>query len=111
DFPTAVRLVNALIGAGIQVQKATGDFTVNGKNYPAGSYIVKTAQAFRPYVLDMFEPQDHPNDFLYPGGPPIRPYDAAGWTLAYSMGVQFDRMTDDFNGPFERIPYGQLQSQ
>ena len=37
-----------------------------GKQYPAGSYVVKTAQAFRPHVLDMFEPQDHPNDFQFP---------------------------------------------
>jgi hypothetical protein len=64
---------------------------------------VKTAQAFRPYVLDMFEPQDHPNDFAYPGGPPKRPYDNAGWTLAYQMGVQFDRVLDGFDGPFEKI--------
>jgi len=111
DFPTAVKFINALIRSGVLVHRATADFTVKGKNYPAGSYIVKTAQAFRPHVMDMFEPQDHPNDFSYPGGPPIRPYDAAGWTLAYSMGVQFDRMLDDFNGPFERIPYGELQSQ
>jgi len=110
DFPTAVKFINALIRSGILVHKATSDFTVQGKKYPAGSFIIKTAQAFRPYVLDMFEPQDHPNDFLYPGGPPIRPYDAAGWTLAYSMGVQFDRVPDDFNGPFERITYGDLQS-
>ncbi len=57
-------------------------------SYPAGSYVVKTAQAFRPHVLDMFEPQDHPDDIPYPGGPPTRPYDNAGWTLAYQMGVQ-----------------------
>ena len=63
-----------------------------GKSYPAGSYVVKTAQAFRPHVLDMFEPQDHPNDFAYPGGPPIPPYDITGWTLAMQMGVQFDRI-------------------
>ena len=25
----------------------------------------------------MFEPQDHPNDLAYPGGPPVAPYDAA----------------------------------
>lgn len=110
DFPTAVKFINALILSGISVQKATADFAVNGKSYPAGSYIVKTAQAFRPHVLDMFEPQNHPNDFQYPGGPPIRPYDAAGWTLAYDMGVQFDRMTDGFDGPFQTVPYGQLQS-
>ncbi|GAA4400080.1 M14 family metallopeptidase [Nibrella viscosa] len=110
DFPTAVKFINALIRTGILVHKATADFTVAGKSYPAGSYIVKTNQAFRPHLLDMFEPQDHPNDFQYPGGPPIRPYDAAGWTLAYQMGVQFDRVQDDFTGPFQRIPYGELQA-
>ena len=110
DFPTAIKFINALIRSGVLVHRATTDFTIRGKSYPAGSYIVKTAQAFRPHVMDMFEPQDHPNDFSYPGGPPIRPYDAAGWTLAYSMGVQFDRLLEDFNGPFERIPYGELQS-
>ena len=26
-----------------------------------------TAQAFRPHVIDMFEPQDHPDNFPYPG--------------------------------------------
>ena len=110
DFPTAIKFINALIRSGVLIHRATTDFTVRGKSYPAGSYIVKTAQAFRPHVMDMFEPQDHPNDFSYPGGPPIRPYDAAGWTLAYSMGVQFDRLLEAFNGPFERIPYGELQS-
>ena len=110
DLPTAIRFINALIGAGISVSKSTAAFTIAGKPYPAGSYIVKTDQAFRPHVLDLFEPQDHPNDFAYPGGPPIAPYDAAGWTLAYTMGIKFDRVLDPFDGPFERIPYGQLQS-
>ena len=110
DFPTAVRFINALIGTGIRVQVADAEFTVAGKSYPAGSYIVKTNQAFRPHVIDMFEPQDHPNDFQYPGGPPIPPYDAAGWTLAYTMGVKFDRVLDPFDGPFRPIPYGELQT-
>jgi len=110
DFPTAIKFLNALIKSGIRVQKATAAFKVEGKDYPAGSYIVKTDQAFRPHVLDMFEPQDHPNDFLYPGGPPIRPYDAAGWTLAYQMGVKFDRILNSFSGPFQKIPYGETQS-
>lgn len=109
DFATATRFVNALIRSGVQVHTAKSTFTAGGKSYPAGSYVVKTAQAFRPHVLDMFEPQDHPNDFLYPGGPPVRPYDAAGWTLAYSMGVKFDRILDSFDGQFEAIPYGEVQ--
>ncbi len=88
---------------GIEIERATSAFQVSGKSYPAGSYVVKTAQAFRPHVLDMFEPQDHPNDFRYPGGPPIPPYDAAGYTLAFQMGVRFDRILDAFDGPFEPV--------
>ena len=110
DFATAVKFVNALIRTGIQIQQATADFTVAGKKYRAGSYVVKTDQAFRPHLLDMFEAQDHPNDFQYPGGPPVRPYDAAGWTLAYLMNVRFDRVLDGFDGPFKKLPYGELQS-
>jgi hypothetical protein len=110
DFPTAIRFINALILSGIQVEKATTSFTLGGKSYPAGSYLVKAGQAFRPHVIDMFEPQDHPNDFQYEGGPPIRPYDAAGWTLAFQMGVKFDRIMDTVTGPFEKVAYGVLQS-
>ncbi|MCH7413360.1 M14 family metallopeptidase [Belliella sp. R4-6] len=110
DFPTAVKFINALIKTGIRIEKATSQFSVNGKNYPKGSYVVKTDQAFRPHVIDMFEPQDYPNDFQYPGGPPIRPYDAAGWTLAYQMDVEFDRILDGFDGPFETLAYGELES-
>lgn len=110
DFPRVSNFLNALIKSGVQVHKATAAFTVAGKTYPAGSYIVKAAQAFRPHVMDMFEAQDHPNDFQYPGGPPVPPYDAAGWTLAYQFGIEFDRILDAFDGPFEALPLGELIS-
>ncbi|MEP6689951.1 MAG: M14 metallopeptidase family protein [Gemmatimonadaceae bacterium] len=103
DFLTATKFVNTLVRAGIDIDRATKPFTVGPKTYPAGSFVVKTAQAFRPHVLDMFEPQDHPNDLQYPGGPPRAPYDNAGWTLAYTMGVRFDRMLDGFDAPTERL--------
>lgn len=106
---TAIQFVNILIKSGIKVYKASADFSVGTKKYLTGSYIVKTNQAFRPHVIDMFEPQDHPNDFLYPGGPPVRPYDAAGWTPAFTMGIEFDRILDDFTGPFTALDYGNIQ--
>ncbi len=109
DFPTAVKFINALIRSGIVVCKATSAFTVEGEKYPAGTFVVKTNQAFRPHILDMFEPQDHPNDFLYPGGPPVKPYDIAGWTPAFSMGIQFKRILTAFDGPFEVLPFGEVQ--
>jgi hypothetical protein len=103
DFLTAVKFVNALLKTGITVLRSAGPFQAGGRTYPAGTFIVKTAQAFRPHVLDMFEPQDHPNDFQYPGGPPVPPYDIAGWTLAMQMGIRYDRVLEDFDGPFSKV--------
>jgi hypothetical protein len=107
DFITATKFINCLIKAGVEVQRATGPFTVGGKSYPAGSYVLKAAQAFRPHLRDMLEPQDHGADFFYPGGPPRPPHDMTGYALALQMAVQFDRILDAFDGPFERLPFGQ----
>ena len=104
DFNAATRFVSALIKDGVVIHRATAAFTVAGKSYPGGSYVIKAAQAFRPHLRDMLEPQDHPNDFQYPGGPPRPPYDITGYTLAYQMGVQFDRVLEAFDGPFEALP-------
>ena len=103
DFLTATKFVNTLIKNGVTVLRATDSFKVGDKSYTSGSYIVKAAQAFRPHILSMFEPQDHPDDIPYPGGAPIPPYDNAGWTLAYQMGAEFDRIFESIEGPFEKI--------
>ena len=103
DLPATVAFLNALIYNGVDVELADKPFTINGTRYPAGSYVVKTAQAYRPHVLDMFEPQDHPHNTEYPGGPPKLPYDVAGYTLALQMGVNFDRILDGFEAPSQKV--------
>jgi len=108
DFPTAAKFATALLETGITVQRATSAFAVAGREYPARSLVVFTAQSFRPHVMDMFEPQAHPDVFPYPGSPPTPPYDIAGWTLAYQMGVKFDRVLEPFTAPLEKLPYGRL---
>ncbi len=90
DFFAACKFVERLMITGIEVEMIAED----GGKWPKGSFVIRCDQAFRPHILDMFEPQDHPNDFQYPGGPPIPPYDSAGYTLAYQMGVKFDRVLD-----------------
>jgi hypothetical protein len=103
DFLTAIKFVNALREVNVAVHRAKDAFTAGGKRYPAGSFVVFTAQAFRPHVMDMFEPQDHPNVIPYPGAPPTPPYDHAGWTLAFQMGVRFDRVLEPPSGAFEKV--------
>jgi hypothetical protein len=104
DMPTTVKFLNSLLHNGIEVEKAPAPFTFDGKTYPAGSFVVRADQAFRPHVLDMFEPQDHPQDFAYPGGPPVKPYDITGYTLALQMNVKFDRLIDGAPPHFPVVP-------
>ncbi len=94
DFPTATKFVNMLMRAGVEVHRLTRDAQIGGKRYSSGSWVVRCDQAYRAHVLDMFEPQDYPNDFQYPGGPPIAPYDSAGYTPAFTFGIKFDRVLD-----------------
>jgi hypothetical protein len=45
-------------------------------------------QPFANYVRQLFSVQDYPDLREYPEGPPDQPYDVAGWTLPYQMGVR-----------------------
>ncbi len=99
EMGNALDFLDAMRVSGIEIAKTTAPTEIAGKRYPVGSFIVRGDQAFRPHVLDMFEPQDHPTDLQYPGGPPVPPYDIAGWTLAMQMGFRYDRMLDDFTAP------------
>lgn len=103
DYPTAIRFLNSLIRLGVDIDRANVAFKANGKHFPAGTLFVRTAQAYRPHILDMFEPQDYPEKFEYPGGPPIPPADATGYTPAFQMGVAFDRLTEGLDVPTTRI--------
>src|SRR5690606_8562018 len=107
----AVNLVQVLMKGGVEVEQAQRDFTIDGKRYEKGSFVIYTAQAFRPYLMDLMEKQEYPTRFQYPGGPPETPYDLAGWTLPMQMGVEVDKITGSFKAPTEKVdgtaPYDQ----
>ena len=80
--PTArVALANVLRAGGVEVFRATAAFTADGSEYPAGTLVVPMAQPYRAHAKDLLEPQRYPR---VEGRPP---YDVAGWTLPYTMGV------------------------
>ncbi len=88
DLPTAATLVQKLMINGIEVHQAAQPFTANGRKYSAGSWVVLMDQPFGGLAKELLEVQQYPDLRDGPNGPPIRPYDVAGWTLPMQMGVE-----------------------
>ncbi|MCK5940657.1 MAG: peptidase, partial [Planctomycetes bacterium] len=98
DWSAATRLVRTLWHGGIDIQVAEEAFPLGGKVMPAGSYVITCDQPYRAHLLDMLEPQWHPDDMR--DGKPVPPYDAAGWTLSMQMDVRVERTYEALDGPF-----------
>ena len=98
-----MKFINALREVGIKVQRATREFEVQGKKYPAGSFVVMTAQSFpaahHRHVRAAGSSRQH--SLRRRGGD--APYDHAARRYAFQMGVEFDRVLDGFGGPFEPV--------
>jgi hypothetical protein len=103
DPGEALNLVNVFRHSGVEVHRAAAPFRAGGAEYAAGSYILYAAQAFRPHLVNLMEPQWYPEREQYPGGPPETPYDLAGWTLPMQMGVQVDRIDGAFDARTEEV--------
>jgi hypothetical protein len=87
DPVAAVELLRRLAFGGVRVSQLTDALTLDGTSYPAGTWIVPTDQEFAAMAREVLDVQRYPDLRQYPGGPPERPYDAAGWTLPMQMGV------------------------
>lgn len=103
DRPTAVELLERLSLAGVQVRRARAGFEANEKSYTAGSHVILAAQPFRPYLMDLLEPQKYPELRAGAAGPAKRPYDIAGWTLSMQMGVTVDRVENKFDADLSLV--------
>jgi hypothetical protein len=88
DPVAAVELLRRLAFGGVRVSQLTGDVAVDGETLPAGTWVVPTDQEFAAMAREVLDLQRYPDLRQYPGGPPERPYDAAGWTLPLQMGVR-----------------------
>jgi hypothetical protein len=90
DPHAAAKLKNLLIDGSVEVHRTAAPFTAGGETWPAGSDVVLMSQPFRAYAKTLLEQQRYPVRRLAPGAPAERPYDVAGWTLPYQMGVDVD---------------------
>ena len=106
DPLAAAKLEDLLIQGGVEVHRALEPFRADGEPYPEGTRIILLSQPFRAYVKTLLERQQYPGRRLAPGGAPDRPYDVAGWTLPYQMGVNVITVERYFEAP----PMSRLQS-
>jgi hypothetical protein len=87
DPVAAVELLRRLAFGGVRVSQLTAPAAIDGKTYPAGTWVIPTDQEFAAVAREVLDVQHYPDLRQFPGGPPERPYDAAGWTLPLQMGV------------------------
>ena len=107
DMNTALKMLQILQRGGVKIHQAKANLTVDGVEYPAGTYVVLMAQPFRAHAKDLLEVQQYPRRIPAPGAPPERPYDIAGWTLPLQMGVKVVRVVNAFEADLalvEEIP-------
>ncbi|MFN3326471.1 MAG: M14 family zinc carboxypeptidase [Bryobacteraceae bacterium] len=103
DASSAREMLRRLMAGGIEVRQARADFQAGSKRYAKGDYVLLAGQAFRPYLVDLMEPQKYPELKAGTDGPTKRPYDVAGWTLPMQMGVQVERVEELFEAALDRV--------
>ncbi len=104
DRGEAVEMLNVLRRGGVEIHRATAPFQAGDREYGAGSYIAYAGQAYRPYLMDLMENQEHPHREQFPGGPPEPPYGGlSGWTLPMQMCVEVARIDDPFEAKVEEV--------
>ena len=107
DMNSALKMLRILQRGGVKIHQASTDFTVDGVEYPRGTYVILMAQPFRAHAKDLLEVQHYPRRIPAPGASPERPYDIAGWTLPLQMGVKVIKAVAAFSADLtlvEKIP-------
>src|SRR4051812_20241293 len=92
---TAVNFALRILQRGqVEIRRATSSFTSNGRTFPAGSYLISTAQPYGGFAKTLLEDQHYPDLHEYPGGPPKRPYDVVAHTLPLLFGFDVAFVAD-----------------
>ena len=89
--------------ADVEIHRAEAPFAAGGRQFGAGSYVIRTAQPYGAFAKTMMEIQEYPDLRAFPGGPPIPPYDVTAHTLGYLLGVDVEQVEEPFEAQLELI--------
>jgi hypothetical protein len=81
DVIAAVELLRRLAFGGVRISQLTAAARFDDTMYPGGTWIIRTDQEYAALAREVLDIQKYPDLRQSPGGPPERPYDAAGWTF------------------------------
>lgn len=92
DPLTRDKLINRLLGQGIEVMQSSEAFVHEGRAYDAGSYVISMAQPKRGVIRWLLGRTFFPDNAFtrLPDGSPKRPYDMSTDNLAEYMGIRAD---------------------
>ena len=117
DPLTAQKMVNKLLGQGIEVRLASRGFTHEGRVYGPGAFVVPMAQPKRGVIRWLLGRTFYPDNTYTRDrdGNPIRPYDMSTDNIAEYMGVRVDPVGTMVSANLTRVadtldPTGSVES-
>ncbi len=108
DPVAAALMVDLLLRHAVQVDRADAEFSFRSTAgartvIPEGSWVVRTAQPYRPFILTMLQPQRYPEVLDAVDGRIYPPYDVTSWSLPVAMGVDVLRVDAFFDPVAARL--------
>jgi hypothetical protein len=95
DPVAPVELLRRFAFHGLRISQLDKPASYNSVTYPKGTWVIPMNQEFASLVQEIFEVQHYPQDA------DDNPYDAAGWTLPFQMGVNVVEVSTPLSADFK----------
>ncbi|MBN2289473.1 MAG: peptidase M14, partial [Candidatus Glassbacteria bacterium] len=104
DSPGSVaRMLKIFERTRCEMHRAGRSFQVDEGVFPEGTVVLELDQPYGRFIKDLLELKEYPDVRKYPEGPPMPPYDNAGWSVGLMMGVEVVEVQSPFVAQLELL--------